>query len=61
MLVTICGAVGGFILGANIGGNWMTSAHLGTLQGYELTALIGTITGALLAGVAALFTLRRRH
>jgi hypothetical protein len=54
------GAVLGFVVGANIGGNWFTSAHLGQWHGYEATAMIGAVVGAVAAGVTGLLLSQRR-
>ena len=53
------GAVLGFVIGADIGGNWLTSASLGSQHGYEATALIGAAMGAVVAGIAAAWLVRR--
>jgi hypothetical protein len=55
----IVGAVLGFVLGANIGGNWFTTVRLGTWTGYEATAMVGSAVGAVVAGLAAAWFVRR--
>jgi hypothetical protein len=55
----IVGAVFGFIVGANIGGNWFTTVSLGSRNGYEATAVIGAAVGAVVAGLAAAWFVRR--
>jgi hypothetical protein len=57
----IVGAIGGLILGANIGGNWMTGVSLGSLHGYELTSMIGTVLGGVALGAATLWLAIRHH
>jgi hypothetical protein len=56
----LIGAVAGFIIGANIGGNWFTSFSIGGLHGYEATAWVGATVGGILVGVVALWLAQRR-
>jgi hypothetical protein len=58
---TLVGLIVGFIVGANIGGNWMTSFELGSLHGYEATAPIGAVVGALVLGVLSFWLALRRR
>jgi hypothetical protein len=55
----IVGAVLGFVLGANIGGNWFTSLSLGPWNGYEATSVIGAAVGAVVAGIATAWVVKR--
>lgn len=56
----LIGAVVGLVVGANIGGNWFTSFSIAGQQGYEATALIGTLVGAVTLGATGLW-LGLRH
>jgi hypothetical protein len=58
--IVVVGALLGFIVGANIGGNWFTSVALGDLHGYEATAAIGAVAGAVAAAGLALVAHRAR-
>jgi hypothetical protein len=57
----LIGAIAGFVIGANIGGNWFTSFSIGSLHGYEATAWIGAAAGAIVVGVVTLWLAQRRH
>ena len=57
----IIGTIAGMILGANIGGNWMTGVSLGTLHGYELTSMIGAVLGGVALGAVTLWLAMRHH
>ncbi|HEX6871997.1 MAG TPA: hypothetical protein VF163_12930 [Micromonosporaceae bacterium] len=57
----LIGAVAGFTIGANIGGNWFTSLHIGSLHGYEATAWIGAAVGGTIALVVTLWLVQRRR
>jgi hypothetical protein len=57
----LVGAVAGFIIGANVGGNWFTSFSIGSLHGYEATAWVGAAAGAILGGVVTLWLAQRRR
>jgi len=51
----VIGVVVGLVVGANIGGNWFTSFSIAGQQGYEATALIGALVGAVALGVTGLW------
>ena len=57
----LIGAIAGFIIGANLGGNWFTSFRIGSLHGYEATAWVGAAAGGILVGLVALWLAQRRH
>jgi hypothetical protein len=57
----LIGAFAGFIIGANIGGNWFTSFSIGDLHGYEATAWIGAGAGGIVVGVLTLWMAQRRR
>jgi hypothetical protein len=57
---TALGAMVGLVVGANIGGNWMTRVSLFGLNGYEATSTVGTVLGAVAFGVAGYLLARRR-
>jgi len=57
----LVGAVAGFIVGANVGGNWFPSFSIGSLHGYEATAWVGAAVGGILLGVVALWLAQHRR
>lgn len=56
----IVGAITGFIVGANIAGNWMTEFSIGNLHGAEATGMLGGVVGGIAVGVVS-FWLTLRH
>lgn len=56
----LLGTVTGFIVGANIGGNWMTEFSIGNQHGYEATALVGAVLGGLSIAVLTFWLAVRR-
>lgn len=61
LLGTALGLLLGFIVGANIGGNWFTSFSFAGQRGYEATALIGGVVGAVVFGALGVWFARRRR
>jgi LPXTG-motif cell wall-anchored protein len=58
----VLGMLLGLIAGANIGGNWFTSASFAGQHGYEATSLLGAVIGAVALGAAGVWlALRRRR
>ena len=57
----VVGAVFGLIVGANIGGNWFTSASFGGLHGYEFTGFVGAVVGGMVLGVVGVWLAGRRR
>jgi hypothetical protein len=57
----VIGMIIGFIVGADIGGNWMTGVSLGAHHGYEATAMVGAVFGAIVLGTLSFWLARRRR
>ena len=57
----VVGVVAGLLIGANIGGNWMTWVSFGSLHGYEATSAFGAVVGGVALGVLSFWLASRRR
>jgi uncharacterized membrane protein YeaQ/YmgE (transglycosylase-associated protein family) len=57
----LIGVLLGLVVGANIGGNWFTTLELAGQRGYEATAMIGAVLGAVVLGAVGLWLGRGRR